>query len=150
MSLFNVFDISGSALYAQNLRLNTVSSNMANANSISSSTGETYRARMPVFAPLLKNPFGDSKQPAGVRVLGIVESKKPLRQEYDPDNPMANEEGYIFLPNVNMVEEMTNMISASRAYQSNIEVMNTAKKMLMRDIDKIKKDLAKKQSSQNL
>jgi len=134
MSLFNVFDISGSALHAQTLRLNTVSSNMANANSISSSTGETYRARMPVFAPLLNNPYGEKKQSAGVKVLGIVESKKPLRTEYAPDSPLANEEGYVFLPNVNMVEEMTNMISAARAYQSNVEVMNTAKKMLMRTL----------------
>ncbi len=134
MSLFNVFDISGSALYAQTLRLNTISSNMANANSTSSSSGQTYRARLPVFAPMLNNPYGDKKQPAGVKVLGIVESKKPLRQEYEPDNPLANEEGYIFMPNVNMIEEMTNMISAARAYQSNVEVMNTAKKMLMRTL----------------
>lgn len=134
MSLFNVFDISGSALYAQTLRLNTISSNMANANSISSSTGQTYRARLPVFAPMLNNPYSDKKQPAGVKVLGIVESNKPLREEYDPDNPLANEDGYIFMPNVNMVEEMTNMISAARAYQSNVEVMNTAKKMLMRTL----------------
>lgn len=134
MSLFNVFDISGSALHAQTLRLNTVSSNMANANSISSSTGETYRARTPVFAPMLNNPYGDKRQSAGVKVLGIVESNKPLRTEYSPDSPLANEDGYVFLPNVNMVEEMTNMISAARAYQSNVEVMNTAKKMLMRTL----------------
>jgi len=133
MSLFNVFGISGSALQAQTLRLNTTSSNMANANSVSSSTGETYRARHPVFAPMIKN-FSDEKKAVGVRVLGIVESQRPLRSEYNPEHPMADEEGYIHLPNVNMVEEMADMISASRSYQSNVEVMTTAKKMLMRTL----------------
>jgi len=133
MSLFNVFGISGSALQAQTLRLNTISSNMANANSLSSSIGTTYRARHPVFAPMVQE-FSSEKKAVGVRVLGIVESNKPLRAEYDPDNPMADKEGYIHLPNVNMVEEMADMISASRSYQSNIEVMTTAKKMLMRTL----------------
>ncbi len=133
MSLFNVFGISGSALQAQTLRLNTTSSNMANANSVSSSTGETYRARHPVFAPMIKD-FSDEKKAVGVRVLGIVESSRPLRSEYSPNHPMADEEGYIHLPNVNMIEEMADMISASRSYQSNIEVMTTAKKMLMRTL----------------
>jgi len=133
MSLFNVFGISGSALQAQTLRLNTTSSNMANANSVSSSTGETYRARHPVFAPMIKD-FSDEKKAVGVRVLGIVESNRPLRSEYNPSHPMADDEGYIHLPNVNMIEEMADMISASRSYQSNIEVMTTAKKMLMRTL----------------
>ncbi len=133
MSLFNVFGISGSALQAQTLRLNTISSNMANANSLSSSIGTTYRARHPVFAPMVQD-FSDEKKAVGVRVLGIVESNKPLRAEYAPDNPMADKEGYIHLPNVNMVEEMADMISASRSYQSNVEVMTTAKKMLMRTL----------------
>ena len=133
MSLFNVFGISGSALQAQTLRLNTTSSNMANANSVSSSTGTTYRARHPVFAPMVKE-FSNEKKAVGVRVLGIVESKRPLRSEYNPDHPMADAEGYIHLPNVNMIEEMADMISASRSYQSNVEVMTTAKKMLMRTL----------------
>ncbi len=133
MSLFNVFGISGSALQAQTLRLNTTSSNMANANSVSSSTGETYRARHAVFAPMIKD-FSDEKKAVGVRVLGIVESNRPLRSEYNPNHPMADDEGYIHLPNVNMIEEMADMISASRSYQSNIEVMTTAKKMLMRTL----------------
>ena len=133
MSLFNVFGISGSALQAQTLRLNTTSSNMANANSVSSSTGATYRARHPVFAPMIKQ-FGSEKKAVGVRVLGIVESQRPLRSEYNPDHPMADSEGYIHLPNVNMIEEMADMISASRSYQSNVEVMTTAKKMLMRTL----------------
>lgn len=133
MSLFNVFGISGSALQAQTLRLNTTSSNMANANSVSSSTGETYRARHAVFAPMIKD-FSDEKKAVGVRVLGIVESNRPLRSEYNPNHPMADDEGYIHMPNVNMIEEMADMISASRSYQSNIEVMTTAKKMLMRTL----------------
>lgn len=133
MSLFNVFDISGSALQAQSLRLNTTSSNLANANSISSSSGETYRSRHPVFSPLVKE-FSEQGANVGVRVLGIVESDKPLRREHAPNHPMADEEGFIYLPNVNVVEEMADMISASRAYQTNVEVMNSAKQMLLRTL----------------
>ncbi len=133
MSLFNIFDISGSALQAQSVRLNTTSSNLANANSISSSTGETYRARHPVFAPIMKD-FGAQDSSVGVKVMGIVESQRPLRREYNPEHPLADEEGFIYLPNVNVVEEMANMISASRAYQTNVEVMNSAKQMLMRTL----------------
>ena len=132
MSLFNVFDITGSALAAQNVRLNTTASNLANAESVSSSTGETYRARQPVFAQML-GEF-DSPQTAGVRISGIVESQAPLRQEYQPDHPLANEEGYIFKPNVNVIEEMANMISASRSYQTNVEVLNTAKQLMLRTL----------------
>ena len=133
MSLFNIFDVSGSALQAQSVRLNTTSSNLANANSISSSTGETYRARHPVFAPIM-NDFAEQDSSVGVRVLGVVESQKPLRREHNPDHPQADAEGFIDLPNVNVVEEMANMISASRAYQTNVEVMNSAKQMLMRTL----------------
>ena len=133
MSLFNVFDVAGSALQAQSIRLNTTSSNLANANSVSSSTGNTYRARQPVFSPLMKQ-FDEQGANVGVRVLGIVESDKPLRREHSPDHPMADEEGFIYLPNVNVVEEMANMISASRAYQTNVEVMNSAKQMLLRTL----------------
>lgn len=133
MSLFNIFDIAGSALQAQSIRLNTTSSNLANANSISSSTGATYRAREPVFAPIL-NGFNDDGASVGVRVLGIVQSKAPLRREYEPGNPKADAKGYVYLPNVNVVQEMANMISASRSYQTNVEVMNSAKQMLLRTI----------------
>lgn len=133
MSLFNVFDVAGSALNAQTLRLNTTSSNMANANSVSSSTNNIYRARHPVFAPMVK-AFEDEARGKGVKVLGIVESEAPARQEYNPDHPMANEEGYIFMPNVNVIEEMANMISASRSYQANVEVMNSAKQLMMRTL----------------
>lgn len=136
MSMFKVFDVAGSALSAQSLRLNVTASNMANANSVSSSTEETYRARQPVFAAMLKNEaagVGDA-QSVGVQVKGIVESQAPLQQQYNPEHPMANEEGYVFLPNVNVAEEMANMISASRSYQSNVEVINTAKQLMMRTL----------------
>lgn len=135
MSMFKVFDVAGSALSAQSLRLNVTASNMANANSVSSSTEETYRARQPIFAAMLKEQFsGQQGSSVGVQVKGIVESQAPLQQQYNPDHPMANEEGYIFLPNVNVVDEMANMISASRSYQSNVEVINTAKQLMMRTL----------------
>ncbi len=135
MSLFNVFDTAGTGMYAQSVRLNTTSSNLANANSASSSIDRTYRARQPVFGQILKHPYGGGDGTAvGVKVLGVVESDAPLRREYNPGNPNADEEGYVYMPNVNVVEEMANMISASRSYQTNVEVMNTAKEMLMRTL----------------
>ena len=133
MSLFNVFDVSGSALHAQSLRLNTTASNMANANTVSSSIETTYRARHPVFAPMLED-MEQQQKGVGVKVLGIVESNAPLKREYNPNHPLADDEGFISLPNVNIAEEMANMISASRSYQSNIEMMNNAKQMLLRTI----------------
>ena len=133
MSLFNVFDVSGSALHAQSLRLNTTASNMANANTVSSSIETTYRARHPVFAPMLED-MEQQQKGVGVKVLGIVESNAPLKREYNPNHPQADDEGFISLPNVNIAEEMANMISASRSYQSNIEMMNNAKQTLLRTI----------------
>ena len=133
MSLFKVFDIAGSAMSAQSVRLNTVASNLANAESASSSVNETYRARTPVFAAVMDALQNDGSA-AGVKVLGIVESQAPLRREYRPEHPLADEGGYINLPNVNTVEEMTNMISASRSYQTNVEVINTSKQMLLRTL----------------
>lgn len=134
MSMFKVFDVAGSALSAQSLRLNVTASNMANANSVSSSEGETYRARQPIFAAMLEQAGSTQQANVGVQVKGIVESQAPLQQQYNPSHPMANEEGYVFLPNVNVVEEMANMISASRSYQSNVEVINTAKQLMMRTL----------------
>lgn len=135
MSLFNIFDISGSALQAESVRMNTTSSNLANANSMSSSTGNTYRARQPVFQQVLNdNGYDEDAASVGVRVAGVVESQAPLRQEFNPDHPMADAQGFIYMPNVNVVEEMANMISASRAFQTNVEVMNSAKQMLMRTL----------------
>lgn len=135
MSLYNVFDIAGTGMSAQNTRLNLVASNLANADSVSSSLGQTYRSRQPVFATVLKDAFDRSNTAAsGVRVLGVVESKAPIQQEYAPGHPMANAEGYIFKPNVNTVEEMANMMAASRAYQNNVEMLNTAKQLMMQTL----------------
>lgn len=132
MSLFNVLDISGSGMHAQTVRLNTIASNMANVDSVSSNKEDTYRSKQPVFQTILE---GNMNEPAmGVRVKEIVENQAPLKMEYSPNHPMANEEGYIFRPNVDVTEEMANMLSASRSYETNIEVMNTSKQLLLRTI----------------
>ncbi|MES9826979.1 MAG: flagellar basal body rod protein FlgC [Candidatus Thiodiazotropha sp.] len=130
MSLFKIFDTAASGMSAQSLRLNLVSSNMANADAVSSSIDQTYRARQPVFQTLLDQSNPDAAA-SGVRMAGVVESQAPLVQEYAPEHPLANDEGYIFRPNVNMVEEMANMLSASRSYQGNVEVANSAKQLLL-------------------
>jgi len=130
MSLFNVFDISGSAMSAQSVRLNTTASNIANADSVSSSIDQTYRARHPVFAAEMQKAAAGQGEAVGVDVLGIVESDKPLNVEYAPEHPMADKDGYIYKPNVNVIEEMTNMISASRSYQTNVQLAESAKNML--------------------
>ena len=129
MSSFKVFDIAGSGMSAQNLRMNLVASNLANVDAVSSSTEATYRSRQPVFQTVLdqQNPDGVT---AGVRMAGVVESPTPLVRDYAPHHPMADEEGYIYRPNVNPIEEMANMISASRSYQNNVEVINSARQML--------------------
>lgn len=133
MSMFKVFDVAGSALSAQSVRMNTTASNLANANSVSSSDGETYRARQPIFEAVLQDATGNSSS-VGVAVKEVVESQVPLQSRYEPGHPMANEDGYIFMPNVNVVEEMTNMMSASRSYQTNVEMINTAKQLALRTI----------------
>jgi flagellar basal-body rod protein FlgC len=130
MSLFNVFDIAGSAMSAETVRLNVTASNLANAQSVGSSEQSTYHARHPVFAAVMGSLRGDAAS-VGVAVNGIVESQAPLEQRYQPEHPMANEEGYVFLPNINIVDEMANMISASRSYQGNVEVLNTSKQLML-------------------
>ncbi|WP_448249187.1 flagellar basal body rod protein FlgC [Thalassotalea agariperforans] len=130
MSLFNVFDISGQGMSAQSVRLNTTASNIANADSVSSSINETYRARHPVFAAEMQKAAAGQEGSVGVKVLGIVESDKPLNIEYSPNHPMADQDGYIYKPNVNVIEEMTNMISASRSYQTNVQLAESAKNMV--------------------
>lgn len=132
MSLFNVFQISSSAMTAQSMRLNAVASNLANADSIVSADGQPYRAKQVVFQATPMGNGGDASQ--GVRVRQVVSDASPPRMVYDPKNPAADEKGYVAYPNVNVVEEMTNMISASRSYQTNIEVMNTAKTMMLRTL----------------
>jgi flagellar basal-body rod protein FlgC len=133
MSLFNIFDIAGSGMSAQSLRLNTTASNLANVDSVSSSIDETYRARHPVFATVLKNTQQGVQQ-GGVEVRGVVESQAPLRQEYNPSHPMANAEGYVFHSNVDPIEEMANMMSASRSYQNNVEIATTSKQLLLQTL----------------
>ena len=131
MSLFNVFQVSSSAMTAQSMRLNTTASNLANADSVISSDGKPYRAKQVVFEA---TPMGSGQASQGVRVRQVVEDASPARMVYDPKNPGADEKGYVAFPNVNVVEEMTNMISASRSYQTNVEVMNTAKTMMLRTL----------------
>lgn len=140
MSLTNIFNIAGSGMSAQSIRLNTVASNIANAESVSSSMDSTYRARQPLFAMVQEQVMAGmsgadrsvSGAGIGVQVTGIVESDAPLRKQFEPNHPMANDEGYVFYPNVNVVEEMTNMISASRSFQTNADLMGTAKDMMKR------------------
>jgi flagellar basal-body rod protein FlgC len=125
MSLFNIFNVSGSAMSAQAQRLNTVASNLANADSAASATGGAYRAKQVVFEAVQTGGAGTA-----VRVQQVIEDPSPLKQLYDPKHPMANDKGYVEMPNVNVVDEMVNMLSASRAYQTNVETMNAAKALL--------------------
>ncbi len=144
MSLTNVFNIAGTGMNAQSIRLNTTASNIANAETVGSSEGDTYKARKPWFSVLekqwndvdrlnrkldVRSQIGD-----GVKIDGIVESEAPLKKRFEPNHPMADEEGYVLYPNVNVVEEMTDMMSSSRSYQMNVEVMKTAKQMLQRTL----------------
>ncbi|CCE22685.1 MULTISPECIES: flagellar basal body rod protein FlgC [Methylotuvimicrobium] len=134
MSSFSIFDISGSGMNAQSLRLNLVASNISNANSVSSSIDQTYKSRQPVFAAELKNIMDKQNAASKVNVLGVVESQAPTVMEYAPNHPMADQSGYIYKPNVNIVEEMANMMSASRSYQNNVEVLNTAKELVLQTL----------------
>lgn len=130
MSLFNVFNISGSAMSAQSQRLNTVASNLANADSATSANGTPYKSKQVVFGATPSN----SPDANGVKVLKVIEDTAPPKVLYDPKHPMADEKGYVTMPNVNVTEEMVNMISASRAYQNNVETMNAAKTMLLKTL----------------
>lgn len=130
MSLFNIFNISGSAMNAQAQRLNTVASNLANADSTTGPDGKPYHAKQVVFSVV---PMGDHAG-AGVKVATVVEDPSPMRVVYDPKHPTADGQGYVTLPNVNAVDEMVNMISASRSYQNNVEVMNASKSLLLKTL----------------
>lgn len=129
MSLLKVFDVSGSAISAQSQRLNIVASNLANAESVAGPDGQPYKARQVVFQTQM---FGADPASAGVAVSQVVEDNAAPRKVHDPQNPAADAEGYVTLPNVNPIEEMVNMISASRDYQTNVDVMNTAKSLLQK------------------
>ena len=130
MSAFSTFDIAGSALSAQSLRLNLTASNLANMHDVAGNPADVYRARQALFRA--SGGFGDAL--AGVDVLGVTESLAPPIERYDPGNPQANEDGIVYAANVNAMEEMANMISASRSYQSNLEVINTAKALMLRTL----------------
>jgi flagellar basal-body rod protein FlgC len=129
MSSFRIFDIAGAGMSAQSVRLNTVASNLANAESVTGDPATVYRARHPVFQAQAPQNAGD--EGTSVSVQGIVESTAAPDKRYDPGNPLADGQGYVYAPNVNSVEEMVDMISASRSYQNNVEVMNTARSMLL-------------------
>jgi flagellar basal-body rod protein FlgC len=129
MSLFNIFSVAGSGMSAQAQRLNTVASNLANADSATSSTGEAYRAKQVVFEAVPLQTGGTA-----VKVQQVVEDQAPFKQVYDPKNPLADAKGYVNMPNVNVVDEMVNMLSASRSYQNNVDTMNAAKSMLLKTL----------------
>ena len=131
MSMFQIFGISGSAISAQAQRLNAVASNLANADAVAGPDGQAYKAKQVMFQTV---PMGDNAGSAGVRVQSVTESDAPTRREYSPHHPSADDQGYVTHSNVNPVEEMVNMISASRSYQNNVEVMNTAKSLLLKTL----------------
>ncbi|HCY17560.1 MAG: flagellar basal body rod protein FlgC [Curvibacter sp. GWA2_64_110] len=130
MSMFSIFGVSGSAVSAQSQRLNVVASNLANADAVAGSDGKIYKGRQVVFETVLM----DSQASAGVKVSSISENQEPGKRVHNPSHPMADAEGFITQSNVNPVEEMVNMISASRSYQNNVEVMNTAKTLLLKTL----------------
>lgn len=130
MSMFSIFNVSGSAVSAQSQRLNVVASNLANVDAVAGPDGKAYKARQVVFQTQAMGP----DNAAGVRVSAVKESETPGRRVHDPSHPAADEEGYVTHSNVNAVDEMVNMISASRSYQNNVEVMNTAKTLLLKTL----------------
>jgi len=134
MSMFNIFNVAGSAVSAQAQRLNVVASNLANADTVAGPDGQAYKARQVVFQTLLMGDKGRPESAAGVRVTQVAEDQTPGRRVHDPKHPQADGDGYVTYSNVNAVEEMVNMISASRSYQNNVEVMNTAKSLLQKTL----------------
>ena len=134
MSMFRIFDVAGSAVSAQSQRLNVVASNLANADTVAGPDGSAYKARQVIFQTRLMGAVGERDVNAGVTVSTVTEDQTPGRRVHDPKHPSADADGYVTYSNVNPVEEMVNMISASRSYQNNIEVMNTAKSLLLKTL----------------
>jgi flagellar basal-body rod protein FlgC len=136
VSLFNIFTVAGSAMTAQNQRLNVVASNLANADSAVSSNGQPYKAKQVLFMsiPTTVSTDPNNTTATGVKVSRVIEDQSPMKLVHDPAHPMANEEGFVTMPNVNVVEEMVDMISASRSYQNNVDMMNTAKTLLLKTL----------------
>jgi flagellar basal-body rod protein FlgC len=136
MSLFSVFNVAGSGMAAQSLRLNTVASNLANADSVASTPEAAYRSREPLFAAVKSQLAGNGDAPGeGVQVLGVTESQAAIPSRYEPGNPLADADGYVYSSNVNPVDELVNMISASRSYQNNVEVMNSTRQLMQKTLD---------------
>jgi flagellar basal-body rod protein FlgC len=139
MSLFNIFDVAGSGMAAQSVRLNTTASNLANADTVSGSADSAYRAKQPLFSAAIKQSMAEKNDPGagmgGVNILGVSESQAQIGSRYDPGNPLADGDGKVYSSNVNPVDELVNMISASRSYQNNVEVMNTAKQLMLKTLD---------------
>ncbi len=133
MSLFKVFDVAGSAMNAQSVRLNVTASNLANAGSVSGDPESVYRAKHPIFASF-RQTLAEQSGVSGVRLDGIVESSAPLEVRFQPDHPEADANGNVYVSNVNTIEEMVNMISASRSYRNNVEIINTTKDLLMQTL----------------
>ena len=133
MSSFKIFEIAGTGMSAQSVRLNTTASNLANAESVSGDPSSVYKAKHPLFEAI-RNGLGKDAASSGVAVKGIFENPEAPSARYEPGNPLADANGYVYAPNVNTVEEMTDMISASRSYQNNVEVMNTAKNLLLKTL----------------
>ncbi|HUW52169.1 MAG TPA: flagellar basal body rod protein FlgC [Rhodanobacter sp.] len=137
MSAFSIFNVAGSGMAAQSLRLNTVASNLANADSVASTPAAAYRSREPLFAAVQRGLDGQGGDAGatGVQVLGVTQSNAAIPSRYEPGNPMANADGYVFASNVNPVDELVNMISASRSYQNDVDVMNTTKQLMVKTLD---------------
>ncbi len=127
MPSFSLFQVAGSAMAAQSVRLNTVSSNLANADVVAGKAEDTYKAKLPIFEA--------QRQAQGVAVREVAEDNSAPLKRYQPGHPLADEQGYVYAPNVNEIEEMANMISAARSYQSNLEVVNTAKSLMLRTLN---------------
>ncbi|MDR3476561.1 MAG: flagellar basal body rod protein FlgC [Gammaproteobacteria bacterium] len=137
MSLEKILTNAASGMSAQSIRMNTIASNLANTDNVAGSEEATYHAKYPIFSEVTQQVQGlvpDDQPTGGVRVTDIANSKKPLERRYQPDHPSANSEGYIYLTDVNPIEEMTNMISASKEYQANVEVMNTTKNLILQTL----------------
>lgn len=140
MSLEKILTNAASGMSAQSIRMNTIASNLANTDNVSGSDETTYHAKYPIFSEVVQQVPGlsASDQPTGgVRVTDIAHSKQPLEKRYEPDHPSANSEGYIYMTDVNPIEQMTNMISASKEYQANVEVMNTTKNLILQTLSVI-------------
>ena len=141
MSLDNIFGIGGSALNAQTVRMNAVASNLANAGTVAGSDAEAFRGKRAVFKAILDdqlNGNSNDNNKGGVKVTEIADDPSPIKKMHDPGNPQADKEGYVYLSNVNEMTEMVEMMAANRSYQNNVEVINTARQLMMRTIDIIK------------